>query len=235
MTGASRSQPRTEMVAVPSANSPPDVGRQAQPAGGQDAEQVTVSEEQDVAVGCPDPGDHAVGPGGDLVDGLAARPRSAPDRPVGELAPDVGRSDVPRGRRSPTRGDRGRGRRPRRNRPVRRSPRHATADWSAPVRRRDRRAVRRAPGPGPRPAAVNGTSVRLVCRPSLAHSVSPCRTSQTSWRRWCRVAGRVAHQADRRSVSGRTVSAGSAAKNWRGRQPKSGARKAPGTCEMRVL
>ena len=55
-TAVSRSQPRTEMVAVPSANSAPDGRRQAEPARGQDAEQVAVRKDQDVAVRPPGPG-----------------------------------------------------------------------------------------------------------------------------------------------------------------------------------
>ena len=53
--------------------------------------------------------------------------------------------------------------------------------------------------------------------------------------RWHRPA-RICHrQADPRSASGTAVAPGSAAKNSRDRQPKTGASIAPGNCEIRVL
>ena len=66
MIRASRSQPRTEIVAVPSANIAPDAGGQAQPAGGKDPEQVSVGKEEGV------PGDVA-----------ARRSARRPDRRAG--------------------------------------------------------------------------------------------------------------------------------------------------------
>ena len=89
MTGFSRSQPRMDTVAVLRANNPPDGGRQVEPAGGQDPQEMAVREDQDIAVRGADPGEHAVGPCADLFDGLAVRPRPGPDRPARVVVADV--------------------------------------------------------------------------------------------------------------------------------------------------
>ena len=49
-TRLARSQPRTPIVAVSSAERSPGIGRLVQPAGGQDAQQMTVGEDQRIAV-----------------------------------------------------------------------------------------------------------------------------------------------------------------------------------------
>ena len=69
-------------MAVPSANRPPDAGGRVQPAGGQDAQQVPVRDDERVALGRGDASDDPVRTGADLVERLATGPRSAPDRPA---------------------------------------------------------------------------------------------------------------------------------------------------------
>ena len=48
-----------------------------------------MGEDQGVAIRGANPGDDAIRPGADLVDGLAARPRAAPDGPARVQLPDV--------------------------------------------------------------------------------------------------------------------------------------------------
>ena len=78
MTGDSRSQPRIDTVAVASSNSPPDAGGQADPARGEDPQQVSVRKDKGVAVDArrQDPGDDAVGPGGRPRRPSRRRPRA---------------------------------------------------------------------------------------------------------------------------------------------------------------
>ena len=214
----------------------PEWGLQPDPARREDAEQVTVREQEDVAVGVAAP---VRGPGPP-----GARPRPPSRRPA-------------RGRSRWTSRDRSRGcpasaslrarRSPTRRGPVR--PRAVPKPASAAVSlARTRGLVRtrlnggrpssarprsRAPSARAcsRPASVSGMSVRPVWRPSSAHSVCPCRTSQI---RGPFDVVAVAH-ADVSSTSGRTVSAGSASKNSRGPHRKSHARTIAGTVAIFVL
>ena len=128
----------------------------------------------------PQPFDHAVGPGSDLIRRLASRAAVAPQHPVGVDARGSRAWSGPRTRRNPTRA----GRRTAPSPPpkpasshvsrARRSGLHRTsakrrpASASASVRARSR------------PFSVSGRSVRLVCRPYRLHSVSPWRTT-TIW------------------------------------------------------
>ena len=221
MTGFSRSQPRIESVAGREAEQAAERRLEADPPGGEDAEEVPVREQQDIAIGGLGPGEDPIRPCADLLGGLAVGPRARPDRPIrvrladgrcqqaleGAVVPfgQVGldrRASAKPARRAVslarTRGlvrTRANGGRPSTSWVRSRSP-SATA-WS-------------------RPTSVSGMSVRPVCRPSRAHSVWPWRTSQIlrpfrpRRRRSCR----------RSSTSGRTVSEGWASKNSRGTQPE---------------
>ena len=153
--------------------------RQVQPARREGAQRVTVPEDQYPAVRRPAPGDDAVEPG------RRPRPRSRRRAPARSRSSSRGRSrgsprwSRPRGRRSPTR--RGRRRpRPPGVRPAARSRGRAAGARSARGRSRRRRGGPGCPAATRSPSAVRGRSVVEVCRPSRLHSVSPCRTSQTS-------------------------------------------------------
>src|SRR5271157_3424364 len=63
--------------------------RQAQPARSQDAEEVAVAEDQDVARKRTEPPDHTVSAGTDVRDRLAARAAVAEQTPAGPLAADL--------------------------------------------------------------------------------------------------------------------------------------------------
>src|SRR5208337_831930 len=63
--------------------------RQAQPARSQDAEEVAVAEDQDVAGKRTEPPDHTVGAGTDVCDRLAARAAVAEETPAGPLVADL--------------------------------------------------------------------------------------------------------------------------------------------------
>jgi hypothetical protein len=78
MTGSACSVPRVLTVPVSSRNSRPSAGG-PQVAGGEHAQHVAVRDQRDVAAGQQgsDPGQHAFGPLGDLLDGLA-RVRGVP-------------------------------------------------------------------------------------------------------------------------------------------------------------
>ena len=181
MTGRSRSQPRIETVAVDEREEAARGRRQAEPAGAEDAKQVAVAEEQGVAgdVGRQAARDDPVGAGPDLVDGLAARPRPGPDRPVGVLVADVGgqpaleRAVVPLHqvrvgfRLRAEAGEAGRvgG--------AGEGTGQDEAERMAVEPAAERLGLRRAR------SSVSGMSVRPVWRPRRAHSVSPWRTSQT--------------------------------------------------------
>ena len=89
MTAVSRSQPRTEMVAVPSANRPPSDGgrpshRAARTRRRWPCAKIRTSPVGPLALGRR-PGPRAR----DLVDGLAAGPRAAPDRPARVVVTDL--------------------------------------------------------------------------------------------------------------------------------------------------
>ena len=64
---------------------PPVPGGQAEPSGGQDPEEVAVAEQEDLPLGGPEASDHPVGPGGDLLDRLAAGTAVAEEVPSGIL------------------------------------------------------------------------------------------------------------------------------------------------------
>ena len=128
MTGRSRSQPRIETVAVAEREEAARRRRQAEPAGAEDAQQVAVREDQDVAVRPSGAGELTRSArAADLVDGLAARPRPGPDRPVRDTRPGCRRSAGPRARRSPTPCRSGSGSPARRSRRGGRSRRRGTA------------------------------------------------------------------------------------------------------------
>ncbi len=83
------------IVAGSSTNRAPALGSSSSAHRHEHPRRVTVTEAQHVAAGGRDPFEHAPGPRRDLPDRLAARHRSAPDRPVGELAaPRRGSSGV---------------------------------------------------------------------------------------------------------------------------------------------
>ena len=70
----------------------PPVDRwQPEPAGGQHPQEVAMGEDRHVTVDALDPVDHPVGTRRDLLDGLAARHRSAEDRPAGHVDADLRR------------------------------------------------------------------------------------------------------------------------------------------------
>ena len=173
----------------------PAVGdRQPEPARGERPQGVAVPEDQRPLGHAAEPVDHAVQPLGDLVGGLAAR-GSRGSRPSSRAPPRGSRRWCgPRSRRTPTPPG---PRRPRR----RRSPASSAvtrARCSGLVSTRSKctsasrsRSVRAPPA---RPRAVSGRSVVEVCRPDRLHSVSPCRTSQTS-ARWPHSAARSSRES----------------------------------------
>ncbi len=77
----------TERAAVPSTKWLPHPA-QAKPARSQDAEEVAVAEDQDVARKRTEPPDHPVGAGTDVHDRLAARATVAEEMPAGPVAAD---------------------------------------------------------------------------------------------------------------------------------------------------
>src|SRR6185295_184540 len=76
--------PQREMAA--------DLSRQPEPPSGEHAQDVSVGEDEDVAVDGAEALDQTVGAPGDVLDGLAVRPRAVPDRPARVVLPDLRRA-----------------------------------------------------------------------------------------------------------------------------------------------
>ena len=155
------------------------VGRLLDPARGQHAQRVAVGEDERCGrARAPAPTTRS-SRADDLVGGLAARRRVRPHRPARARSRGSPRSSRPRSRRRPTR----RGpRRPRRrgSRPARPYDAHVAAGSSARGRTRTSASRGASAVAASSPVSVSGRSVTEVCRPSRLHSVSPCRTTQSS-------------------------------------------------------
>src|SRR5436190_14075818 len=70
----------------------PGSGWQAEPPSRQDAQHVSMGEDEDVAIDGPESFDETVCSSGDVLDRLAVRPGPIPDRPSRVLLADVGRA-----------------------------------------------------------------------------------------------------------------------------------------------
>ena len=149
--------------------------RQAQPASGQDAEEVAVAEEDDAAAGPFEASHDAVGPGADRLHRLTPGTAVAEQVPA-RAAPRGSRPwSGPRTRRSPTPAGRPRAR-PRAPNPasshvLRARPSGLTKTSSnvSPLSRSPRLRALASP------RAVSGMSVRPVCWREIVQAVSPCR------------------------------------------------------------